>query len=181
MRSIYIIAVLAVVILATHVSGSNSYITIPPITCKPGGKGRCIVKIVADTIRKSKIFPEDYGLLERIACIESNYGWDSNTCRSNGGIWQVDEIAYMDTKDIKSHRSLKKKLELIKIKYGIDWLKTSWKDLRKPFYSGLAAALYISNIPEAIPADVEGQAKYWKKYYNTSGKVEHFLKKCSKI
>ena len=175
MRSIYIIAVLAVVILAsTHVSGSHSYITIP---CKPG---RCIVKTVADIIRKLRIF-QDYGLLERIACIESNYGWDSNTCRSNGGIWQVDEIAYMDTKDIKSHQRLKKKLELIKNKYGIDWLKTSWKDLRKPLYSGLAAALYLSNIPEAIPADVEGQAKYWKKYYNTSGKVEHFLEKCSKI
>ena len=41
------------------------------------------------------------------------------------------------------------------------------QDLRKPLYSALAARLFLLNIPESIPNDIDRQASYWKQYYNT--------------
>jgi hypothetical protein len=35
--------------------------------------------------------------------------------------------------------------DAIQAHLGIDWMSTSWQDLRKPLYSGLAAALYIED------------------------------------
>lgn len=45
------------------------------------------------------------------------------------------------------------------------------------FAATLARVLYLS-FAEPIPDDLEGQARYWKKYYNTpagAGTVEHYL------
>lgn len=88
---------------------------------------------------------------------------------------QVDSFAA--TKDVASHPGLTAKHEAIKAKFGIIWADVKHEDLRKPIYSGLAARLYLSNIAEAIPADLDGQAAYWKEHYNTAagaGTVDHF-------
>ena len=48
----------------------------------------------------------------------------------------------------------------------------------KPLYSALGAWLYLSNDPSNIPQTTEGQAKYWKRYYNTSegdGEEQDFI------
>lgn len=67
----------------------------------------------------------------------------------------------------------------IKRKLNIDWTKTSWVDLEKPLYSGLASRLYLAwKLPGSIPADLQTQAQYWKTYYNTvagSGTVQKFI------
>ena len=51
---------------------------------------------------------------------------------------------------------------------SIDWTTVQWVDLRKPLYSALAARLFLSNVPSAIPSGLQEQAAYWKNYYNTS-------------
>ena len=66
--------------------------------------------------------------------------------------------------------------------FGIDWSSVTWVDLRKPLYSGIAARLFLSNIPEAIPAasEIEQQGQYWKTHYNSNadsaaGTVQKFV------
>ena len=147
----------------------------------PGGKGKDVVQEVDSKLKE--IFGDDHGFMQRVACMESNYGTDPNTYRPNyhGGIWQVDKIGFDDTQNVASHPGLKGKFEKIQTATGISWQDTSWDDLQKPMYSGIAARLYVSNIPAPIPTDVRGQAEYWKKYYNTEkgkGTVEDFISRC---
>ena len=76
-------------------------------------------------------------------------------------------MGFNDTQNTLSHPGLTSKFTKIKDKFGIEWSKVEWKDLTKPLYSALAARLFMSNKPSAIPDDIEGQAKYWKDNYNT--------------
>ncbi|KAM7430895.1 hypothetical protein ABFA07_018452 [Porites harrisoni] len=143
----------------------------------PKGKGAGVVKDVVDTINGLGIFPNDHKFLCRVAWVESKYGEDPNTYRSGyyGGIWQVDEVGYRET---VIQTGLKKYWDQIKAKLGIDWTQTSWQDLEKPLYSGLASRLFLARLSPPIPTDLPSQAQYWKTYYNTvagGGTVEKFI------
>ena len=88
---------------------------------------------------------------------------------------QVDSIAYKET---VSQPGLKKYRDAIKQKLGVDWAGTSWDELEKPLYSGLAARVFLARIPEKIPLDLASQAHYWKTHYNTmsgKGTVKKFI------
>nr|KAG5694561.1 hypothetical protein BaRGS_032506 [Batillaria attramentaria] len=54
---------------------------------------------------------------------------------------------------------------------GINWEATSWTDLLKPLYSGLAAALYISNELHQNPAPttISQQQTFWATQYHHGG------------
>lgn len=114
------------------------------------------------------VFPSN-GMLSEIATVESRRGEDPNTYREDyhGGVMQVDEIGFEDTQDVASHPKLKAKFDKIKEEFGIDWTKTTWKDLRNPLHSAIAARLFLSNKSGEIPETVEGRADYWKEEYNT--------------
>lgn len=143
----------------------------------PKGKGSDVVADVVQMISDSDIFPTDHKFLCRVAWVESKYGTASGTYRRfyYGGIWQVDFIGYRET---VMQQGLRKYWDRIRERLHIDWQKTSWSDLQKPLYSGLAARLFLARIPAPIPADVKSQALYWKEYYNTSagkGTVQKFI------
>lgn len=129
--------------------------------------GAGVVRAVVNKIQD--VFGSDTQFLRRIAFVESKDGTDSNTYRSgyDGGIWQVDEIAFRDTQNTASHPGLLANYQKIQEAFGIDWPSMEWSDLRIPLYSGIAARLFLLNIPESIPCDIDGQARYWKRYYNT--------------
>jgi len=124
-----------------------------------------------------KVLGDDSGILKFIANKESRFGTDKNTFKQkekadyHGGIFQVDKIGFEATQDTKSHPSLKTHYKKIKNELGIDWTKVTWKDLRKPLYSALAARLFLKNISK----DMENKAgltmanheAYWQKFYNT--------------
>ena len=131
-----------------------------------------MVDDVVECIDNSSIFPSDNGFLRRIAWVESKFGNDRGTYRTDyhGGIWQVDEIGFDDTKNTAAHPSLARKYKLIHDYFNIDWKEVTWEDLRKPLYSGLAARLFLSNVKSKIPTTLCGQAAYWKKHYNKTGK-----------
>ena len=131
--------------------------------------GAEVVEATVEKIQKSGIFPNDKKFLRRTAYVESKDGTDSNTYRQgyHGGIWQVDKTGFEATQDTASHPALVNKFAKVKAEFGIDWSSVKWTDLEKPLYSGLAARLYLSNIPEPIPSGLDQQARYWKKHYNT--------------
>ncbi|XP_068708630.1 uncharacterized protein [Montipora foliosa] len=146
-------------------SGSRAQ-TCPGPICTAKAKGPSVVKAVVDNIDKLGIFPPDHKFLCRIAWVESKYGQDRRTYRTgyHGGIWQVDRIGHRET---TTQRGLRKYWNAIKTRLGIDWTRTTWSDLEKPLYSGLAARLYLARIRARIPTDLSSQAQYWKIHYNT--------------
>ncbi|KAK3739948.1 hypothetical protein QZH41_012800 [Actinostola sp. cb2023] len=145
----------------------------------PGGKGAVVVAQVSDMLEASKIFPPDNKFMCRVAWVESKYGIDGSTYRPfyYGGIWQVDSIGYIDTKIRPSLFKYHRKILAV---FHINWQQTTWKDLTKPLYSGLAARLLLATIPVPIPPaeNILAQGEYWKKYYNTpagKGTVQKFV------
>ena len=141
--------------------------------------------VVDDAIREISAlnFADDHGFLKRIAWVESKFGADPNTFTNkngqpyHGGIWQVDQIGFEDTKNVIAHPALRSKFQEIEDILKIRWSAVDWICLRSPLYSALAARLLLSNVKAPIPSSVESQASYWKKYYNKSGKG----KKCKFI
>ena len=83
-------------------------------------------------------------------------------------VFQISEDNFDHTKssqnqDVESLRSE------INARFQIIWNQVQWEELRKSFYSALAARLLLSTFPEKPPnnAEVDAQAAYWKQYYDT--------------
>ena len=98
-----------------------------------------------------------------------------------GGIWQVDQIAFKNSQDSNSHPSLATKFKQLNDQLNIDWKTTSWNQCVKSLYSALAARINLFTIPASIPTTLDGQANYWKTYYNTGsgkGTVSYFIDCC---
>lgn len=61
--------------------------------------------------------------------------------------------------------------------FSIDWSSVTWSDLRKPLYSGIAAALYLQYVERmyatTIPTSINAQAKFWVDKFN--GQLNDFL------
>ena len=113
------------------------------------------------------MFPNDHGFLRRIAYVETKDGQQGGAVL--GGIWKVSEDMLIDTQRIMAHGQLIRKHAIILEKLNIDWPEVEWSDLQEPIYSGLAARLFLSNNPRAIPDTVERQSRYWKINYNPGG------------
>ena len=75
----------------------------------PRAKGKDVVSNVNNELRK--IFPNDHGFMDQLACVESNNGLHPGTYRKSyyGGIYQVDKIGFEDTQNVNSHPGLLKK------------------------------------------------------------------------
>ena len=86
--------------------------------------------------------------LRRIAKVESQYGEDSRTYRPHyfGGIWQMDRVAYEETKRVSAHPRLAKWHCAIQKKSAesglrpIEWSSTRWEQLAAP----VSCYIYIS-------------------------------------
>lgn len=61
----------------------------------------------------------------------------------------------------------------IKRRFNIDWQKTSWKDLLKPFYSALAVYLSLARHNATSPAKPVEQEKIWRKFFPRERPNQH--------
>lgn len=92
---------------------------------------------------------------------------------------QVDEAQYLLTKQDGILDAEKEKLKNI----GIDWSKTTWQDLRKPLFSGIAAAMYatIQAGAAGVPNGIEYQAVFWQNTTRPLQEVNVFYKGAQKL
>ena len=143
-----------------------------------GANGTAVVLLSIAHIQQAAIFPDDNEMLRRIAYVETRDGSDPDTYSEGnyGGIWAVREAAFENTKDT-SNTLLALKHEQIVQQFGIDWGRVEFSELRKPFYSALAARLVLFAAPRAIPSntDVAAQAQFWRENYNSAGSVDDFI------
>ena len=140
------------------------------LTLVPEANGTVVVQACLAKITGANIFATDNQMLRRIAYVETRDGTDSDTYTptNNGGIWQLSESKYMQTKGSSS--VLTAPVSSISSSFGITWSTTQWVDLRKPLYSALAARLYLLLISTSIPlaTNINGQASYWVNQYTFS-------------
>lgn len=140
------------------------------LTLKYGTNGSSVVLACIAKMNKAAMFQssDQQFLLRRIAYVETRDGEDYfSSSNDAGGIWQLSLSKYEETKKFVSQTFL----DDIDSEFGITWANTDWSDLRKPFYSALAARLYLEIIPYSIPlaTDITGQGNYWTNYYTSSG------------
>nr|XP_018908329.1 PREDICTED: uncharacterized protein LOC109037897 [Bemisia tabaci] len=146
---------------------------------EPKAHGRDVVETVVHRIQRARIFSDDKDFFRRVAYTESKFGEDPETYRDGyyGGIWQFDRLAATQ-KDDPHYAPDRINIihQGIKREWGIDWKQVTDEDLLKPFYSGLAFAVYVelkSPSRAPIPDTVKGQDGYWKDWYNTNYKGKY--------
>lgn len=138
-------------------------------TTRPGSIGPGVVDAAVERIRSSCIFSEDRLFLRRTAYVMSRDGMDSATYRPgfDGGIWQVSRSMFMATHSC-TNSAIMAACRNIQSKLKIDWSKVTWSDLRKPLYSGIAAALSALSAKgnATMAGDISDQAILWSRMYN---------------
>jgi hypothetical protein len=148
--------------------------------------GEDVVKLCIEKIEASGIFPKDTtnDFMRRIAYTMSRDGNPPFQLTTDGGIWQVSLYAFSDTKNTEAHIRLNNtyndtyisKYTKIKAHFDIDWPTVRRVDLAIPFYSALAARLYLSNFAEPFPPcyDIEKQSQYWWNKYLLNHESKQF-------
>ena len=149
------------------------------LTTQPGTNGSAVVSACISRVQQSGIFTSDNEMLRRIAYVETDYGNNENTYRSDydGGIWAVNEDIFNETKNTASYSILTSLHQSIQSNFSIQWSSVEWNDLRKPLYSALSARLYFYTVSASIPisSNIQSQATYWMTYYNTAGSASYFV------
>ena len=116
-------------------------------------------------------------LLRRIALVETNDGKEGDL---SGGIWAIDQDKFVTVQNwiARKKRRIQDTLCMTVTK---DLFNST--TMRVPFYSGLAAYLYIDSIKKgsrvSIPdgEHIQAQAEFWKEHYHTGNKtVEEFVR-----
>ena len=117
------------------------------MTRVPEVRGSLAVEtVVVDRIKRSAIFKNDFGYIRRIAWVETRDGLNRTfTFRPgyHGGLWQVDEVVFLETQNTLAYPQLIDKHQQILVEFDIEWAAVEWEELRKPLHSGLAVWLYI--------------------------------------
>ena len=104
--------------------------------------------------------------------------------------WQVEPATAVDNlmHYLKHRNSLMKKCasaSMVDIKHWQNFEENVWEEiLEKNIAAGIIhCRLKYWRVPKRMPSSVEGQADYWKKYYNTEGgkgEPEHFVESVKK-
>ncbi|XP_070177038.1 uncharacterized protein [Littorina saxatilis] len=141
-------------------------------TLQEGARGSDVVDAVVEKIRSNCILSEDRLFVRRAAYVASRDGADSATYRPNfhGGIWQVTEAMFTATKDCNND-NLVLACSNVSASLGIQWSSVTWSELRKPLYSGIAAALStllaLGN-DTSMPGSLAQQGDVWAQMYGGS-------------
>lgn len=107
-----------------------------------------------------------------------------NSWLAGMGLTQFDKMPFYDVRD-RALKYLKKDILKIEKEFHININEVEWEHLR--YAPGLAiifTALFYRLVPKKFPIELEEQATYWKKYYNTvhgAGTIDHYLKSYNKF
>ena len=145
-----------------------------------GSNGTAVVLLSVAYVEQSAVFPDDNGLLRRIAYVETRDGTQPSSAFEN--IWAVSQEALLRTQT-SDHSLLNVKRNIIALEFDIDWNEVEWDDLQRPLYSALAARLILFLAPERLPdsSDIPGQAQFWKQHYNTNGSINDFIGRANEL
>jgi hypothetical protein len=156
----------------------------PALLGTPKAAGKGVVLGAVEQVER--LFPDGTGgqFMVNVAAAESSFGTADNAFRASGdrGIWQVNDSgdgAFMEIKRRVAEPGdpLAAAAAKVKQQLGIDIATLVPSDLEKPLVSAVMARLYFLRVPNAIPADAQAQAEFWREHYNpgaTDDMVAHF-------
>ncbi len=131
------------------------------LTLEPFAVGTEVVDACIQKIVQQDIFPYDQQLLQRIWFTESGFVYSN---LSYGGSWQISPFHFNQTNPPWIDFMI-----ILKIKdvFGIDWNAIQFEDLTVPFYSALAARMFvhIAGGDLILSSDLDSQAKFWADEY----------------
>lgn len=143
---------------------------------------KCKSEIVHAAERAIDVFGGDNNILRLMigtACTETDCGTfkDAHPTKIGVSVVQFDEIRFNDVKRRTRPRNIAK----FEARYNIVFSDLKLSDIA--YNTDLAMAMcrlaYIL-IPDLVPSDLKGQARYWKDYWNShaknaKGSVESYL------
>tara|TARA_R110002020_G_scaffold6344_1_gene26713 strand:- start:201 stop:842 length:642 start_codon:yes stop_codon:yes gene_type:complete len=123
--------------------------------------------------------------MKNMAATETNVGADSLGDYSFGAT-QIDPVRYRDIIDRATGSEGEKRLNMANTFLGEHLNRPDFdignldltKEGHNPYISAALTRMGLLNIPEGVPSELEGQADYWKKYWNTEagkGTPQHFM------
>lgn len=139
------------------------------VTTEANAKGVDCVKAVAEKIRVSDIFTEDYRFLLRVAYVETKFG---ETAAADG-IWKITQAQLTTTQNFLQEPANKNMSDKITAAFG-NWQEVTASDLSKPLHCGLAMRIYLATLPP-VPPTIQLQAEYWKAHFNAEGEEATFI------
>lgn len=116
-------------------------------------------------------------LVAGTCCVETDFAKfpDRHPEKLGVGVTQFDQIGFDDLLD----RTRPKHIRKFEKHYQVDWNSLKLEDLAyDPDLACALTRLKYMLVPYPIPTSVTGQAKYWKRHYNTSagkGTPEKYL------
>ena len=129
--------------------------------------------------------PEASDLVYKTGKVESGYKYIRQIKGPARGLFQCESWVAVDIcKNYLAYRkSLMRKVAdatKVKLSYFVDPKEEDWSYILETNIAAQIAMcrLHYRRIPKPLPSSLEGQAKYWKKYYNSMagrGTVEDFL------
>ena len=151
--------------------------------------------LVSDTCSKmgeKYASPEAVELVLATGIVESRYEYirqmGDGPARS---FWQVAPASAVDNlmHYLKHRPDLMRKCakaSLVDVKHWQNYDELVWAEiLEKKIAAGIVhCRLKYWRVPKKMPSTIEGQAAYWKKYYNTEGgkgDPEHFVESAKKL
>ena len=129
--------------------------------------------------------PEASDLVYKTGKVESGYKYIRQIKGPARGLFQCESWVAVDIcKNYLAYRkSLMRKVAdatKVKLSYFVEPNEEDWSYILETNLAAQIAMcrLHYRRIPKPLPSSLEGQAKYWKKYYNSMagrGTVEDFL------
>ncbi len=127
--------------------------------------------------------------MKNMAATETNVGRDTLGDYSFGAT-QIDPVRYKDIIDRATGPEGQKRMniantflreQLNRPDFDISDLNLT-QEAHNPYISAALTRMGLLNIPEGVPSGLEGQADYWKRYWNTEagkGTPQHFMSQAS--
>ena len=153
--------------------------------------GRDVVDAVFAKLDCLQVFNScDHILMRRIAYVETEYGESENhVCDKKGGIWRLKRESYNKLFETDVKNMLRNASDIIQNRIGISFFeKKRYNILIKPFYSGLAARLYLHYLELTwgrVPfnGSIEEQAKFWVNNYTSTEDAteEYFINRAREL
>lgn len=140
--------------------------------------------IIKPTLTHLNLYSEDSTmLLLGTACAESHCGKYISQVGSDvaKGIYQMETATAEDI--IENYLLYRNELYDRVMDLYIKELSFNENLRGNLFFATAMTRIHYYRVPESIPGDLEGQATYWKKYYNTelgAGTVEGYIEKYNK-
>lgn len=144
-----------------------------------------IVEMVRDVCESLSLQTKRQGteMVIGTICAETGLGNTRDKFEREGrGLTQFDEVRFNDVRKYICERRPELRTMIIE-RFGIDFAKIGFSLIidYSPIVSIILCRVSYMMVPEKLPncGDVLSQAKYWKKYHNTSagkGTPEHYMR-----